>query len=276
MASDGDWEDYFGISIALSADGRRALIGAVGDRRMEPGAVYAFVRSGTTWTEQQKLLASDAGPADFFGWSVALTPDGGTGIVGALYDDVGPNVDQGSVYVFVHAGGRWSQQHKLEARDGLDGDQFGAAVALAGDGNTLLVGAPGADVDSATNRGVAYAFERYLERGDPCPGVARCLSGHCVDGVCCESACGGGRGDDCMACSLTAGGTRDGQCTALARERASLVTCRASMGPCDVAVRCADGGRTTRSTPSIRPRRAPCPRQTHIDAAGSRRDNRAS
>ena len=74
----------------------------------------------------------------------------------------------------------------------------------------------------------------------PCPlgawcfSVADCLSGFCVDGVCCDSACGGGSTSDCLACGVAAGGVTDGQCGLAS---ASTV-CRPSAGECDVDERC--------------------------------------
>jgi uncharacterized protein (TIGR03437 family) len=63
------------------------------------GAAYVFVRSGTTWSEQQKLTALDGKSGDFFGASVAI--DGNTVVAGAAGADVGANEDQGAAYVFV-------------------------------------------------------------------------------------------------------------------------------------------------------------------------------
>ena len=77
--------------------------------------VFAVVKCnwfvhGTTWTKQQKLLASDGGSYDEFGISVAL--DGNTAVVGAHQDDV-YGTNSGSVYVFVRSGTTWTQQQKL-------------------------------------------------------------------------------------------------------------------------------------------------------------------
>ncbi len=81
LASDGAAEDYFGSSVSLSGD--TALVGAVydDDNGADSGSAYVFVRSGTTWTQQQKLLASDGAVGDQFGGSVSLSGD--TALVGA-------------------------------------------------------------------------------------------------------------------------------------------------------------------------------------------------
>ena len=105
----------------------------------DQGSAYVFTRSGTTWTQQAKLTASDGAADDYFGYSVALSGD--TALVGAYWDDVGANYDQGSAYVFTRSGTTWTQQAKLTASDGAAGDHFGHSVALSGD--TALVGATG-------------------------------------------------------------------------------------------------------------------------------------
>ena len=149
-ASDGTVEDYFGVFGAL--DGDTAVVGAyLGDYK---GSVYVFVRSGTTWTQQQKLIANDGASSDWFGGSVAL--DGDTLVVGAYRDD-DKGYDSGSVYVFVRSGTTWSQQQKLVANDGAAKNEFGDSVAL--DGDTLVVGAYGDD-DNGDDSGSVYVFVR--------------------------------------------------------------------------------------------------------------------
>ena len=118
------------------------------------GSAYVFVRSGTTWTEQAKLTASDAAALDKLGSSVALSGD--TALVGAIFGD-GAVAGSGSAYVFVRSGTTWSQQAKLTASDAAVSDSFGESVALSED--TALVGASGDD-DAGTHSGSAYVFVR--------------------------------------------------------------------------------------------------------------------
>jgi len=154
-ADDGAASDYFGYSVAL--DGDTVLVGAIYDTvgaNSYQGSAYVFTRSGSTWTQQGKLTAGDGAAYDAFGWSVAL--DGDTSLVGAIYDDVA-NLDQGSAYVFTRSGSTWTQQTKLTAGDGAEGDYFGRSVAL--DGDSALVGASYDDVFSS-NQGSAYVFAR--------------------------------------------------------------------------------------------------------------------
>ncbi|MGI6496310.1 MAG: FG-GAP repeat protein [Kiritimatiellia bacterium] len=153
-AADGAALDYFGYSVALAGD--TALVGAYwdDDKGDNSGSAYVFTRSGGTWTQQAKLTAADGADGDWFGYSVAL--DGGTALVGAFRDD-DKGTDSGSAYVFIRSGTAWSQQAKLTAGDGADGDWFGCSVAL--DGGTALVGAY-RDGDKGTASGSAYVFTR--------------------------------------------------------------------------------------------------------------------
>jgi hypothetical protein len=154
LASDGTAVDCFGCSVSLSLG--TALIGADGvdDNGDNSGSAYVFTRTGTTWTQQAKLTASDAAAGDYFGWSVAL--DGDTTLIAARFDDdKGDN--SGSVYVFTRNGTTWTQQAKLLASDGAAGDYFGYSVALAGD--TALIGAA-YDDDNGDDSGSAYVFTR--------------------------------------------------------------------------------------------------------------------
>ncbi|WP_437331896.1 thrombospondin type 3 repeat-containing protein [Sorangium sp. So ce394] len=205
LPSDGEVGDQFGKSVAISGD--TALIGAPldDDQGSESGSAYVFVRTGATWSEQTKLLASDGASDDRFGFAVAVSND--TALIGAYGDDdVSPNA--GSAYVFVRAGSTWSRQTKLLASEGTATDLFGYAVALSHD--AALIGAL-QDDELGPYSGSAYLFALKLEVGDPCSTALECVSGFCVDGVCCSSACT----DQCEACSLTAGSTVDGTCSPL-------------------------------------------------------------
>ncbi|HEU4729732.1 MAG TPA: FG-GAP repeat protein [Kofleriaceae bacterium] len=170
--------NYFGYSVAVAGD--TLAVGAHGSD--SGGAVYVFVRTGTTWTQQASLKGSNTGLGDQFGWSVALS--GATLAVGAFLEDsaatgVNPAGGQsdnsadgaGAVYVFVRSGTTWTQEAYLKASNTGAGDNFGASVALSGD--TLAVGATGeasgaiginpgggqAD-NSARDAGAVYVFVR--------------------------------------------------------------------------------------------------------------------
>jgi len=147
----------FGFSVAIS--GNTVVVGAPFDangENLNRGSVYVFTRTGTVWTQQQKLTANDGGPGDFFGGSIALGGD--TIVVGALGDNIGTNADQGSAYVFIRSGTIWTQQQKLTADDGAAGDRFGRSVALSGD--TVVVGASNDAIGANVSQGSAYVFTR--------------------------------------------------------------------------------------------------------------------
>ncbi len=159
-ASDGAEGDFFGKSVSLSADGQTLAVGAYGDedKGLDSGSVYVFSRSGNAWTEQQKLTALDGAPGDYFGDRVSLSDDGQTLAVGAYRDD-DKGLDSGSVYVFHRSGNAWTQQPKLTASDGAEGDCFGNSVNLSTDGQTLAVGAKNDD-DKGASSGSVYVFSR--------------------------------------------------------------------------------------------------------------------
>jgi uncharacterized protein (TIGR03437 family) len=155
-ASDGVGTGLFGSSIAIS--GQTAVIGAYNatGTKADQGAVYVFVRSGTTWTEQAKLVANDGAANDYFG--IALAISGDTVVVGATGDDIGTKVDQGSAYIFVRSGSTWTQQQKITASDGAAQTGFGRRVAISGE--TVVVGHPNGRVGTNDSQGAVYVFVR--------------------------------------------------------------------------------------------------------------------
>jgi hypothetical protein len=144
-------QNDFGLSVALSADGNTALIGA-SNKNSFTGTAYVFTRSGSTWSQQQKLTASDSAAQDDFGRFVALSADGNTALIGAF----NKNSFKGAAYVFTRSGPKWSQQQELTASDSVEQDHFGRSVALSADGNTALIGA----FNKNFTKGVAYVFMR--------------------------------------------------------------------------------------------------------------------
>ena len=156
FASGGDTDDSFGGSVDL--DGETALVGAnFSDTTSGPvGSAYVFVRDGTTWTEQARLLASDGALIDLFGHSVALAGD--TALVGAFLDGTPTAVGIGSAYIFVRNGTTWTEQAHVFASDGEEGDNFGVSVAL--DEETALIGAQLDDTAAGERAGSAYVFVR--------------------------------------------------------------------------------------------------------------------
>ncbi|MGE5241161.1 MAG: integrin, partial [Bacteroidota bacterium] len=193
-ASNTGANDQFGWSVALAADGNTLAVGAYGEASAASGingdatnnaadlsgAAYVFTRSGSTWTQQAYVKASNTGAGDIFGSSVALAAAGNVLAVGAsgeASNASGINGDQGddsagksgAMYVFSRNHGSWTQQAYVKASNTGAGDVFGSSVALAADGNTLVVGANGEDSNatgingnqgdnSASGSGAVYLY----------------------------------------------------------------------------------------------------------------------
>ncbi len=154
LAPDGVSGDHFASAVSVSAD--TLLIGAFqdDDNGTDSGSAYVFVRSGSVWSQEQKLLASDGATVDRFGFSVIVESD--TAVIGAPFDDDNGS-GSGSAYVFVRSGGVWTEQQKFSASDGDVDDQFGHSVGLSGD--SAVIGAR-LDDDGASASGSAYVFVR--------------------------------------------------------------------------------------------------------------------
>ena len=167
---------YFGSSVALSSDGDTALIGASGDNG-DVGAVWVFTRSGATWTQHGgKLTGSGESGKGEFGWSVALSSDGSTALLGGR----GDNQEVGAAWVFTRSGETWTQQgEKLTDREHLPYFAFGASVALSSNGSSALIGGP-SDGDSG-RVGSAWVFTRsgatWTQKGEALAGATEASEG---------------------------------------------------------------------------------------------------
>jgi hypothetical protein len=203
----------FGLSVALSSDGKTALIGAPGDNGGF-GAAWVFTRRGSTWTQRgSKLVGTDAGGAKEeshcetddnprfpetycfvghpagFGASVSLSSDGRTVLVGGPGDNKG----NGAAWVFTRSGATWTQQGEKLTGGGEQnfdqfstpnhfGGQFGASVSLSANGNTALIGGPRDRTEDKEGGdracGAAWTFIRvrskWTQRGEK---LSRCERG---------------------------------------------------------------------------------------------------
>jgi hypothetical protein len=194
-----------GDAVALSKDGTTLAVGAPyesssasginGDQADESiygaGAVYVYTQDDTGWVQQAYVKASNPGLTDNFGYMILLSADGNTMVVSAHFEaSAGQGVESdqsddsipqaGAVYVFAREGEVWAQQAYLKASNTgeptvgeqfADGDQFGSAIALSDDGNTLAIsaitedgGVPGINGDQSDNSeqsaGAVYLFHR--------------------------------------------------------------------------------------------------------------------
>lgn len=142
-----------GATIALSSDGNTALIGGFVDN-LNVGAVWVFVRSGTTWTQQgNKLVGTGSVGMSQQGTAVALSADGNTALIGGSYDNSGA----GAAWVFTRSGTSWAQQgNKLIGTGATPYANQGYSASLSADGNTAIVGSKSDGVWVFTRSGSAW------------------------------------------------------------------------------------------------------------------------
>jgi hypothetical protein len=147
--------DYFAGAVSISEDGNTVIVGATGEGGSFAGSAYIFTRSGSTWTQQQKIRSTDIQASDRFGGAVSISGDGNTAIVGAAYEASGGE-RSGSAYIFTRSGSLWTQQQKIQSTDIQTFDYFAGSVSISRDGNTVIVGAGG----ESSSAGAAYVFTR--------------------------------------------------------------------------------------------------------------------
>jgi hypothetical protein len=101
QASDAQANDRFGYSVSMSSDGTKVIVGAWLEDTggTNAGAAYIFAYSSGSWSQQQKIQASDKQADDYFGTSVAVSGDGTKAVVGATFEDTGAS-NAGSAYIF--------------------------------------------------------------------------------------------------------------------------------------------------------------------------------
>jgi trimeric autotransporter adhesin len=198
----------FGYSVGLNGNGDTLGVGAYNDEGRR-GAVYVFTRNNGTWSQQMRVLATNGQVGDYLGCSLAISDDGNTILAGAVEDKFSQiNAGQkdlldsvGGAYVFVRAAGKWSQQAYVKAFNPRENDQFGWALAMSRDGNTIAIGshfedsgAKGVNGDqsdaSMEDSGAVYVYTRtgttwnptaYVKASNPKPsaefGISVALNG---------------------------------------------------------------------------------------------------
>ncbi|MCH7976787.1 MAG: T9SS type A sorting domain-containing protein, partial [Bacteroidetes bacterium] len=150
-ASDAAAEDHFGYSVSLL--GNHALIGAYGKdgTNDDTGAAYIFAFDGASWTEEAKLIVSNAFEGYLVGFEVSLSDNRALVVaIGDGHDGLG----SGSAYIFAFDGISWNEEAKLIASDASFVDHFGVGASLSGD--RALVGAHQAGIGA---HGSAYIFD---------------------------------------------------------------------------------------------------------------------
>jgi hypothetical protein len=170
---------HFGRSVALSSDGKTALIGGPGDSGFV-GAAWVFTRGAASWSQQAGKLTGEgeSGPGHF-GKSVALSGDATEALIGGLTDAEG----QGAVWPFGRSGGSFAQQ-AAKLTGGSGELHFGYSVALSGDGTLGAVGSPRAEttglVTVLTRSGSSWQAEEERLAGREGAGTGRSWQGAAV------------------------------------------------------------------------------------------------
>jgi hypothetical protein len=167
----------FGFALALSADGKTLAVGAPkqGVDGKNSGGVYLFENKGEKWQQTAHLQGSNTHAGDYFGFALAFNADATTLAVGSPADDAATkginnkrrakSQNSGAVYLFKKAHSQWQQSAYIKASNTGEDDQFGYALALNTQGNTLAIGAPFEDSDSlgsetnGEDSGAVYLFE---------------------------------------------------------------------------------------------------------------------
>ena len=163
--------DSFGFSVSISGD--YAVVGSYQEEHdllnanpiVGAGSAFILQNIAGTWTQIQKIIASDRGGQDHFGYSVSISGD--YIIVGAFDEDhdvagLNPKINSGSAYIYQNIAGTWTFVQKIVASDRYDNDQFACSVSI--DGNYAVVGAQYEDEDASGaanlfNSGSAYIYK---------------------------------------------------------------------------------------------------------------------
>ena len=144
----------FGGLVALSGDGKTALVAATNDSPrnvFRAGAVWVFVRSGEGWTQQGEPLTGSGEASSYFGTGLALSANGNTALIGS--DGGGSKAEP--AYVFARTGTKWSLQAEVKGSTETSTAHFGSSVALSEDGNSAIVGASTEKVGAQEGAGAA-------------------------------------------------------------------------------------------------------------------------
>ncbi|MES2777476.1 MAG: FG-GAP repeat protein [Bacteroidota bacterium] len=154
--ADGATGDALGNNVKIY--GNYALVGAYNDdigANTDQGSAYVYRFENGAWSQMQKLVANDGASGDNFGAGLGI--DSNYLMIGAHSDDVGENLDQGSVYIFKLENGSWVQKQKITGSNGGSGDIFGINLTMSK--GHAVVGASKDDIAAAIDAGSAYIFK---------------------------------------------------------------------------------------------------------------------
>jgi hypothetical protein len=178
LSPDIEASPQFGVSVSMSSDGTRVIVGAPRDDEgaSDTGAAYIYTYSGGSWDAGTKIVASDKEQDDRFGYSVAMSGDGTKVIVGAYQEDHdlaggATLTDAGSAYIFTYTGSSWGTGTKIVASDRAESDVFGRSVAMNSDGTKVIVGGGGGEAAYIiTYNGSSWVEQQILVASDAAAG----------------------------------------------------------------------------------------------------------
>ncbi|MCP3938740.1 MAG: hypothetical protein GY708_25615, partial [Actinomycetia bacterium] len=161
-------QDWSGWSVAMSGDGDTVIIGATQNNiAFGAGQARVFDWSGGAWVQRGSDIDGETA-SDGSGWSVAMSGDGNTVIIGAPLNDGGGD-SAGQARVFDWSGVAWVQRG-----DDIDGeatnDESGWSVAMSGDGDTVIIGAPGMFAAEGQARVLDWSGVAWVQRGSDIDG----------------------------------------------------------------------------------------------------------
>jgi hypothetical protein len=153
--------DYFGFSVAI--DGNVAVAGAYAeDDSTASAAGKAYIFDVSTGDESHQLDSqyNVVTSSDYFGYAVSVS--GNNVVVGAYNEPVfisgwGVKSAMGKVFIFNATTGNVIRTINNPYLSEETYQYFGKAVSI--DGNNVIIGAPGKDVDSVSSAGVAFIFD---------------------------------------------------------------------------------------------------------------------
>jgi len=165
VASDAATGDQFGYCVALSADGNVGVVGALGNdiaANADQGAAYVFTRTGSVWTEDHLLTASDGQATDYFGVSCAISDDASVIAIGCWNDTYLGISNHGSIYVYHYNGSSYTHRSPLYPSTPANTTKsFGNKVSISGDGKIIAACCEGKKVHGVSDAGAVVLFNYF-------------------------------------------------------------------------------------------------------------------
>lgn len=147
--------DYFGFSVGISSSGDCVIAGAYNNDStdVDSGTAYVFIENNSDYQQSQKLLPSDLSAKDNLGFSLSLSEDDKTLLLGA------PG-KEGKVHVFnKDNNGFFTEGFRILPKSSNNNQGFGYSVSVSSNGDLVTIGAPGEDT-KASDSGAGFIFKK--------------------------------------------------------------------------------------------------------------------